>query len=86
MAGRLAPASDSTCSGVSKISYGFLVHGRLGQQVPQHDVAMVGALASKMSLMHNLARQSCSATITQPCFRLTFSPPQPLPSPPLPVH
>jgi hypothetical protein len=27
-----------TCSGVSKISYGFLVHGLLGQQVPQHDV------------------------------------------------
>jgi hypothetical protein len=30
--------SDSTCSEVSKTSYGFLVHGRLGQQVPQHDV------------------------------------------------
>jgi hypothetical protein len=30
--------SDSTCSGVSKTSYGFLVLGRLGQQVPQHDV------------------------------------------------
>jgi hypothetical protein len=33
--------SDSTCSGVSKTSYGFLVHGRLGQQVPQHDVMYV---------------------------------------------
>jgi hypothetical protein len=31
--------SDSTCSGVSKTSYGFLVHGRLGQQVPQHDAS-----------------------------------------------
>jgi hypothetical protein len=35
--------SDSTCSGVSKISYGFLVHGRLGQQVPQHDVYNVSS-------------------------------------------
>jgi hypothetical protein len=33
--------SESTCSGVSKTSYGFLVHGLLGQQVPQHDVCLV---------------------------------------------
>jgi hypothetical protein len=30
--------SASTCSGVSKTSYGFGVQGQLGQLVPQHDV------------------------------------------------
>jgi hypothetical protein len=30
--------SDSTCSGVSKISYGFFLRGHLGQLDPQHDV------------------------------------------------
>jgi hypothetical protein len=32
--------SDSTCSGVSKISYGFFLRGHLGQLVPQHDVCL----------------------------------------------
>jgi hypothetical protein len=30
--------SESTCSGVSKISYGFFLQALLGKQVPQHDV------------------------------------------------
>jgi hypothetical protein len=34
--------SDSTCSGVSKISYGiFFLRGHLGQLVPQHDVRLL---------------------------------------------
>jgi hypothetical protein len=43
--------SDSTCSDVSKISYGFFLRGHLGQLVPQHDVIALSSSQTGAALI-----------------------------------